>query len=135
MNSSSSSGAARFDLAAGVTRHRLDNGLTVLLREIHDKPIVSSIIWYRVGSRNEEPGQTGKSHFLEHLLFKGTSRYAKGEIDQITLNEGGSNNAFTDTDFTAYYFNFASDRWQAALEIEASRMIDNRFDVHEFDAE
>ena len=64
------------------------------------------MIWYRVGSRNEELGQTGKSHFLEHMLFKGTDRFKKGEIDLLTLKNGGSNNAFTSQDFTAYYFQF-----------------------------
>src|SRR5436189_446544 len=100
----------------------LPNGLTVLTKEMHDKPVVATMIWYRVGSRNEELGQTGKSHFLEHMLFKGTDRYKKGEIDMITHLNGGANNAFTWLDFTAYYFTFASDRWQAALEMEASRM-------------
>ncbi|HZS06916.1 MAG TPA: pitrilysin family protein [Blastocatellia bacterium] len=124
-----------FDITHGVERTRLSNGLTVLTKEIHAKPVVSSIIWYRVGSRNEEPGQTGKSHFLEHMLFKGTDRFAKGEIDLITLQNGGANNAFTDTDFTAYYFNFASDRWQVALEIEANRMVNNTFAPDEYESE
>lgn len=124
-----------FDLTAGASLVQLPNGLRVLACEIHHRPVVTSMIWYRVGSRNEEPGQTGKSHFLEHMLFKGTDRYAKGEIDAITLREGGSNNAFTDTDFTAYYFNFASDRWEVALEIEASRMNANVFDPDEFASE
>lgn len=124
-----------FDLTGGAALTRLSNGLTVLTREVHDRPIVTSMIWYRVGSRNEEPGQTGKSHFLEHMLFKGTDRYAKGEIDAVTLREGGANNAFTDTDFTAYYFNFAADRWPVALEIEASRMTGNLFEPDEFASE
>lgn len=124
-----------FSLTGGVTRTQLENGLTILTRPLREKPIVSSIIWYRVGSRNEELGQTGKSHFLEHMLFKGTDRYAKGEIDLLTLQNGGANNAFTDTDYTAYYFNFAADRWQVALEIEASRMRHNAFVPDEFDSE
>ncbi|HWQ35960.1 MAG TPA: pitrilysin family protein [Blastocatellia bacterium] len=124
-----------FDITRGVQHSRLPNGLTVLTKEIHQKPVVSSIIWYRVGSRNEEAGLTGQSHFLEHMLFKGTDRLAKGEIDLITLKHGGSNNAFTDTDFTAYYFNFASDRWEVALEIEANRMINNTFAPEEFESE
>jgi len=93
-----------------VRRTVLDNGLTVLTRELHTSPIVTAMIWYRVGSRNEELGQTGKSHFLEHMLFKGTDRFKKGAIDLLTLKNGGNNNAFTSHDFTAYYFNFASDR-------------------------
>ena len=103
--------------------------------EIHDRPVVSTIIWYRVGSRDEELGQTGKSHFLEHMLFKGTDRYKKGEIDLVTVRNGGSNNAFTWLDFTAYYFKLASDRWQLALEIESNRMRNTAFDQDEFEAE
>ena len=113
----------------------LDNGLVVLTKELHTSPIVTSMIWYRVGSRNEELGQTGKSHFLEHMLFKGTHRFKKGQIDLLTLKNGGSNNAFTSQDFTAYYFNFASDRWNIALEIEADRMVNCNFDPEEFEAE
>jgi len=93
------------------------------------------MIWYRVGSRNEELGHTGKSHFLEHMLFKGTDRFKKGEIDLITLKNGGGNNAFTSHDFTAYYFNFASDRWDIALDLEADRMVNCAFDQEEFEAE
>src|SRR5499426_2996863 len=113
----------------------LDNGLVVLTKELHTSPIVTTMIWYRVGSRNEETGQTGKSHFLEHMLFKGTDRFQKGEIDLLTLKNGGGNNAFTSHDFTAYYFNFASDRWHVALEIEADRMVNCTFEPDEFEAE
>jgi zinc protease len=118
-----------------VRRTVLSNGLVVLTKEVHTSPIVTSMIWYRVGSRNEELGQTGKSHFLEHMLFKGTERFKKGEIDLLTLKNGGGNNAFTSHDFTAYYFNFASDRWEIALEIEADRMVNCKFDPEEFEAE
>jgi len=118
-----------------VRRTVLENGLTVLTRELHASPIVTAMIWYRVGSRNEELGQTGKSHFLEHMLFKGTERFRKGEIDLLTLKNGGNNNAFTSHDFTAYYFNFASDRWDVALDIEADRMVNCVFAPEEFEAE
>jgi len=102
---------------------------------MHYQPVVATMVWYRVGSRNEELGQTGKSHFLEHMLFKGTDRYKKGEIDLLTHLNGGSNNAFTWLDFTAYYFTFASDRWEAALEIEANRMRSTTFAEEEFESE
>ena len=118
-----------------VRRTVLDNGLVVLTKEVHTSPIVTAMIWYRVGSRNEELGQTGKSHFLEHMLFKGTERFKKGQIDLITLKNGGGNNAFTSHDFTAYYFNFAADRWDVALEIESDRIINCAFDPEEFEAE
>ncbi|HYV03012.1 MAG TPA: pitrilysin family protein [Blastocatellia bacterium] len=113
----------------------LPNGLTVIVKEVHAKPVVATMIWYRVGSRNEELGQTGKSHFLEHMLFKGTDRYPKGAIDLTTQLNGGMNNAFTWLDFTAYYFSFAADRWQTALEIESSRMRDTTFAEDEFASE
>src|SRR5215471_295122 len=122
-------------LTRDVQKHVLSNGLTVITKEMHDKPVVATMIWYRVGSRNEELGQTGKSHFLEHMLFKGTDRYKRGDIDLITLKNGGSNNAFTWLDFTAYYFTFASDRWQAALEIESNRMRHTSFAEEEFQPE
>ncbi len=118
-----------------VTRLRLGNGLTVLVREDHSVPIVASMIWYRVGSRVERPGITGISHLLEHMMFKGTRRYAKGEIDYITTRHGGANNAFTSRDYTAYYFTFASDRWRPALEIEADRMENAVLDPEEFELE
>src|SRR6187431_2387115 len=116
-----------------VRRTVLSNGLVVLTKEVHTSPIVTSMIWYRVGSRNEELGQTGKSHFLEHMLFKGTERFKKGQIDLLTLKNGGGNNAFTSHDFTAYYFNFAADRWKASLDIEADRMVNCVFNSEEFE--
>src|SRR5215813_1352849 len=122
-------------LTRGVRKSVLPNGLTVLTKELHDKPVVAAIIWYRVGSRNEELGQTGKSHFLEHMLFKGTEKYGKGDIDLLTLKNGGANNAFTWLDFTAYYFTFSSDRWQAALEIESDRLRNTTFAEEEFQSE
>ncbi|MFY9611691.1 MAG: pitrilysin family protein [Blastocatellia bacterium] len=127
-------GSAPF-VTRGVRKFVLPNLLTVITKELHDKPVVATMIWYRVGSRNEELGQTGKSHFLEHMLFKGTDHYPKGVIDLTTHLNGGMNNAFTWLDFTAYYFSFASDRWQTALEIEASRMRDTLFAEQEFASE
>src|SRR5688572_9953375 len=118
-----------------VRRTVLDNGLTVLTRGLHTSTIVTSMIWYRLGSRTEGLGQTGKSHFLEHMLFKGTERFKKGAIDLLTLKNGGNNNAFTSHDFTAYYFNFASDRWEIALDIESDRMVNCVFAPEEFEAE
>jgi zinc protease len=122
-------------LSACVRRTVLPNGLTVLTKEVHAYPIVASVIWYRVGSRDEELGQTGKAHFLEHMLFKGTANRPKGSIDLVTLRNGGSNNAFTWLDYTAYYFTFAADRWEVALEIEADRMRNTLFDPEEFASE
>lgn len=122
-------------LTENVKRTKLDNGLTILTKEVHSRPIVAAMIWYRVGARDEELGQTGKSHFLEHMLFKGTNKYKKGAIDLITMQNGGRNNAFTWLDFTAYYFTFASDRWEIALEIESSRIRDTLFAQEDFISE
>jgi len=93
------------------------------------------MLWYQVGARSEEPGRTGVSHFLEHMMFKGTKRLAKGAIDQLTTVNGGFNNAFTGRDYTVYYFSFASDRWWPALEIEADRMVNALLDPEEFELE
>jgi zinc protease len=78
-----------------VTKTRLSNGLTVLLKEVHTAPLVSFWVWYRVGSRNELPGQTGVSHWVEHMMFKGTQRYP-GEVAERTIaRDGGVYNAMT----------------------------------------
>ncbi|MFT4841167.1 MAG: zinc protease [Planctomycetota bacterium] len=113
----------------------LDNGFRALLVERPSLPVVASVLWYQVGSRDEHTGETGLSHFLEHMMFKGTDKFGKGEIDLQTSKMGGSNNAFTDTDSTAYYFSMASDRWETALEIEASRMRGCLLDPTEFASE
>jgi zinc protease len=127
----------RVALKAGarISEHRLGNGLTVILAERHHDPVVAVMVWYRVGSRDEEEREAGVSHFLEHMMFKGSRRFGKGEIDRVTTELGGSNNAFTGSDHTAYWFEFASDRWEKALEIEADRMKHLRIDPAEFEAE
>ncbi len=112
----------RLTLPGRFTRERLDNGLEVVLIENPRAPIVTTALFYRVGTRDEAPGQGGTAHFLEHMMFKGSPRYGPGEVDEVTQRLGGSNNAFTSHDTTAYYFQFASDRWQHALDVEADRM-------------
>ncbi len=113
----------------------LDNGFKALLVERGPLPVVASLLWYRIGARDEHTGETGVSHFLEHMMFKGTDRFAKGQIDLQTSKMGGSNNAFTDNDSTAYYFAMAADRWETVLEIEASRMRGCLLDPLEFASE
>ncbi len=124
-----------YDERSGLHEYRYANGLTLLVGPRHSAPIVCSMIWYRTGSAREQQGQTGVSHFLEHLMFKGTRRLGKGLIDKITQSLGGRNNAFTSRDYTSYFFVFASDRWEKALEIEADRMSGCLFDPVEFAAE
>ncbi|HLV00595.1 MAG TPA: pitrilysin family protein [Acidobacteriota bacterium] len=115
--------------------HQLSNGFSVITQEDHSVPIVTCMIFYAAGSRYDPPGAAGMAHFLEHMLFKGTSRFGKGEIDYLTAVNGGVNNAFTSLDYAAYYFSFAADRWTVALEIEADRMKNNLFDPSEFELE
>jgi zinc protease len=91
--------------------------------------------WYRVGARNEREHEAGVSHFLEHMMFKGSARFPKGAVDRITTQLGGVNNAFTSYDHTAYWFELASDRWERALEIEADRMQRLTLDGGEYAAE
>jgi len=113
----------------------LDNGMKAVLVERRGLPVVATALFYRVGSRDECTGEAGLAHFLEHMMFKGTDTYVKGEIDLLTSKLGGSNNAFTDQDSTGYHFALASDRWETALEIEANRMTSCAFDPAEFAAE
>ena len=120
---------------ATIHEHRLDNGLRVLLAERHSDPVVAVMTWYRVGARNEREHEAGVSHFLEHMMFKGSARYPKGAVDRITTQLGGVNNAFTSYDHTAYWFELASDRWERALAIEADRMQRLTLDPAEFAAE
>jgi len=120
---------------AQVREHRLKNGMRVLLAERHSDPVVASVFLYPAGARTESEREAGLSHFLEHMMFKGTRRFGKGEIDRRTTELGGSNNAFTGHDHTAYWFELASDRWESALELEADRMQNLLIDPAEFDAE
>jgi zinc protease len=101
---------------------QLDNGLTVCLLANPQAPVVTTALFYRAGTRDEPLGHGGIAHFLEHMMFKGSARFGPGEIDRLTQALGGVNNAFTSHDGTAYYFNFAADRWTEALAIEADRM-------------
>ncbi|OGO46777.1 MAG: hypothetical protein A2Z30_04445 [Chloroflexi bacterium RBG_16_64_43] len=110
-----------------VHRARLRNGLQVLLKEIHTAPITSVWIWYRVGSRNERAGQTGVSHWVEHMQFKGTPTFPPGHLDRTISREGGLWNAMTWLDWTAYYETLPSDRVDLALRLEADRMAQSLF--------
>ncbi len=113
----------------------LENGLKVILREVHTAPVVSTWIWYRVGSRNETEGHTGLSHWVEHMMFKGSSRFPKGSIMRSIDRHGGYVNAMTSYDFTAYYATLPSNWAELALEIESDRMLTATFDPEEVEAE
>jgi zinc protease len=113
----------------------LDNGLTVLLREMHHAPVASFWVWYRVGSRDEVSGITGISHWVEHMLFKGTPTYPQGEFDKQIAREGGVFNGMTWIDFTTYFETLPSDRIDLALLVEADRMTNAVFDPEETNLE
>src|SRR5947209_12503805 len=113
----------------------LDNGLRVILREVRERPLVGVWMWYRVGDRNELPGTTGVSHWVEHMLFKGGKRFGKGEITKEISRRGGALNAFTWIDCTAYYETLPPSELDLALDIESDRIYDTRIEPDEAEAE
>ncbi len=118
--------------ASEIREHFLPNGLRIVTVENHKSPVVTFQVWYRVGSRNEVTGKTGISHLLEHMMFKGTSKYGKGEYSGIVARNGGNENAFTSQDYTAYFQNISSDRLEIPLELESDRMVNLLIDPAEF---
>jgi len=118
-----------------ITRHTLKNGMVVLLNEVHTAPLISWWVLYRVGSRNEPTGLTGVSHWVEHMLFKGTEQFPAGYLDKAIDREGGMWNAQTSFDYTAYFETLPSDRIDLGLRAEADRMINATFDPEEVESE
>lgn len=111
---------------------QLDNGLKVVVREDHRPPVVVSQLWYKVGSSYETPSQTGLSHALEHMMFKGSRKLGPGESSRILRELGAEENAFTSDDYTAYYQVLARDRLPVAFELEADRLASLRLPPDEF---
>ena len=109
--------------ATQVQEFALDNGLKVLLLEDHKSPVVTFQVWYRVGSRNEKDGKSGLSHFLEHMMFKGTKTVQPEEYSRIIAKNGGRSNAFTTSDVTVYYATMSRDKIGIEIELEADRMV------------
>src|SRR5712691_8741061 len=118
-----------------VTRHTLDNGLKVLIREIPNAPVAGCWTIYRVGSRNERPGVTGISHWVEHMLFKGGGKLGKGDIGRLVSRVGGEYNGFTSKDFTAYFEILPEAHIETGLLIESERMMNAAFDPREVESE
>lgn len=118
-----------------VLKTTLDNGLTILIKEAHTAPVASFWIWYRTGSRNERLGITGISHWVEHMLFKGTPTFPKGVAEKAIAREGGMFNGMTWYDFTTYFATLPADRIELSLHIEADRMSNAVFDPDEVAAE
>jgi zinc protease len=100
----------------------LGNGLQVVVIPDHRTPVVTQMIWYKVGSADETPGKSGLAHFLEHLMFKGTSEHPAGEFSQTVLRVGGNENAFTSTDYTGYFQRVPREELGKMMEFEADRM-------------
>ena len=124
-----------YDKAQNVTETHLANGLTILSKESHAAPVVYFSVWYKVGSRNEISGQTGLSHILEHMMFKGTNDLPPGAIDHLFLTNGGEINASTAEDRTEYHELIAADRLELAARIEADRMENSAFNPTELSHE
>lgn len=106
-----------------VTSYTLDNGMQVVVIEDHRAPVVVHMVWYRAGAADETPGVSGVAHFLEHLLFKKTKNLEAGELSRTVAENGGTDNAFTGYDYTAYYQRVAADRLPIMMRMEADRMI------------
>jgi zinc protease len=117
------------------SEHILSNGLKIILKEIHTAPLVSSWIWYRVGSRNETSGRTGISHWVEHMQFKGTPQFPASRLDRDISRDGGIWNAFTFLDWTAYLETMPADKIDLGLRLEADRMSKSLFKEKEVASE
>ena len=115
--------------------YSLANGLRVALKQIQTAPIVSSWLWYGIGSRNEVPGKTGLSHWVEHMQFKGTKNFSGQEMENTIARTGGYTNAFTSPDWTAYFQTLPSSALETSLRFEADRMVNSLFDPEEVETE
>jgi zinc protease len=100
----------------------LDNGMEVVVIPDHRAPIVTHMVWYKIGSADEPPGKSGIAHFFEHLMFKATTNHAAGEFDRAVSEIGGSNNAFTSYDYTAFHETVPPSALEEMMGFEADRM-------------
>ncbi len=105
-----------------VSEYKLPNGLKLIVKQDHRAPVVISQVWYKVGSSYEKLGETGVSHVLEHMMFRGTKKYGPGVLKKIVADEGGNINAMTSYDFTMYYESLSADKLAIAFKLEADRM-------------
>jgi zinc protease len=113
----------------------LANGMRVIVKEDHRSPVVVSMVWYKVGSIDEPKGLTGISHVLEHMMFKGTTKHGPNEMSRIIAENGGRENAFTSSDYTAYFQQLEKSRLPISFELEADRMQNLKLDPEEFKKE
>lgn len=105
-----------------VEKYKLSNGLTVVLHQERSAPLVSYQTWFKVGSKDEEPGYTGIAHLFEHMMFKGAKRYTNNDFDKILKSTGASYNAFTSQDYTGYYIDLPSNKLELAIDLESDRL-------------
>lgn len=124
-----------FAVDVPVTNYMLDNGMEVVVVEDRRAPVITHMVWYKVGSADEPPGKSGIAHYLEHLMFKGTKTRDVGEFSDIVAANGGSENAFTSFDYTGYFQRLASDRLELVMELEADRMVNLDIPASEFEPE
>lgn len=110
----------------GVTHTKLENGMEIVVIPDHRAPVITHMVWYKVGAADEPRGKSGIAHYLEHLMFKGTEKIAPGEFSKIIARNGGQDNAFTTQDATAYFQQVATDRLPLVMEMEADRMVNLR---------
>lgn len=118
-----------------ILQRTLPNGLKVLLKEVHTAPLISHWLWVRVGSRDEGPGLSGVSHWVEHMQFKGTPKFPAGELDKAISRDGGYWNAMTYIDWTAYFETMPAEKIDLALQLEADRLANSHFESKEVEAE
>ncbi len=118
-----------------ITSVLLNNGLKILLKEIHTSPIISHWVWYRVGSRNEVAGKTGISHWVEHMQFKGTPTFPAGILDRAISRDGGLWNAFTHLDWTTYFETMPAEKINLSIDLEADRMVNSLYEPEEVASE
>jgi zinc protease len=123
------------DLLEGIERRVLPNGLAIVVREDHRLPTLTAMLAYRVGSVNEPEGLTGVSHFFEHMVFKGSAKYKRGDIDLVTYRCGGENNAYTTHDMTGYWFHVHSSHLDDVLDILADTCGSSSLEPQEFELE
>lgn len=114
---------AQNSIASDYSTYKLDNGQTVIIKEVHDNPIVTVDTWIKTGSINENDKNNGVAHFLEHLFFKGTTKYPTGEFDRILESKGAVTNAATSKDFTHYYITLPSNQFKTAMELHSDMLM------------
>jgi len=131
VNAQDSPGASAAELAGNapeVAYYTLDNGMEVVVIPDNRAPVVTHMVWYKVGAADEPPGHSGIAHFLEHLMFKGTQKLAPGEFSKTVARWGGQDNAFTSQDYTGYFQRIPNDRLADVMKMEADRMVNLRLD-------